>query len=122
MRFSKVSSKDSAGRANIIPAANPGEEVWGVVFEISDAEVLDKAEAGYDRRSLEVVIDGKPARVETYIARPERTADNLKPSTEYLGYIIDGAAEHGLPTDYRKKLEAIEVAAPVVKKAAKTRR
>lgn len=83
--------KDTAGRANVAPSDNPADEVWGVIFEIPDAEIpaLDKAEGrGYERRTVEATPDGEPTSVVTYIAKPEAIDDTPAPPSTACRRII----------------------------------
>ena len=98
------------GTANVYPAA--GKEVWGIVYDISDAEllILDSFEDGYRREILSVYpLEGgaRPLDVLIYIAAIE---DNVpRPNAEYRTLIIDGAKHWNLPAPYLALLEAIEV-------------
>lgn len=98
----------------VVPA--PGQEVWGVVFELSssDWERLDNAQ--------DVRLDGTGA----YFHFPVKVTDQLgkvhnvllytkdkrgipqKPSQEYLNFIIQGAVDHELPSAYVETLRRME--------------
>ena len=98
------------GTANVYPAA--GKEVWGIVYDISDAEllILDSFEDGYRREILSVYpLEGgaRPLDVLIYIAAIE---DNVpRPNAEYRKLIIDGAKHWNLPAPYLSLLEALQV-------------
>jgi len=109
------------GVASIEPAE--GDHVWGVVYEIPDDEVsnMDKAEdfnrdRPYDQNSyyrveIEVLPNGDPATpitVFTYIAVPQPKPP--LPNADYRDTIVRGAIASGLPEEYVKRLEAIEIA------------
>ena len=108
------------GVAGVVP--QPGEVVWGVVYKITDDELdgLDMAEGYfgegdaencYTRERTEVLRDNDPEQTErahVYFAVPED--EPPLPSMQYLGYIVEGAIQWGLPEDYIAKLEAIETA------------
>ena len=100
----------NCGTANVYPAA--GKEVWGIVYDISDADllILDGFEDGYTRKMLSVhpLEDGKrPLDALVYIAAIE---DNVpRPNAEYRRLIIEGAKHWSLPTHYLTMLEAIQV-------------
>jgi gamma-glutamylcyclotransferase (GGCT)/AIG2-like uncharacterized protein YtfP len=103
-----------------------GDAVWGMVYEINDADLaaLDEAEGFrgpgnqhnlYDRETTSVeltrVDDGSfPRRVRAgiYVARPSNPSP---PSRRYLDAILRGAAHHRLPDEYVAKLAAIPVGA-----------
>jgi hypothetical protein len=105
--FNKTST-DRTGKTNI--ARRKGSEVWGVVFGLTQ-EQFDKLasfERGYKVESLSVRCGNETPEVKSFIA--EETTSGLRPSREYLDYLIGGAREHGLPDDYVKLLEAVKVA------------
>lgn len=103
-----------------------GETVWGVLYEISEAEMakLDSIEGFrgpgdqhniYDRVHMTVELvrpdDGSfPRRVRTdvYVARPSNPSP---PSRRYLDTILEGARSHRLPEEYIARLAAQKVAA-----------
>ncbi len=99
----------NCGTANVYPVA--GKEVWGIVYEISDPDllILDSFEDGYRREVLSIYPlkdGGQPLDVLVYIAAIE---DNVpRPSVEYRRLIIDGAKHWNLPATYLALLEAIE--------------
>ena len=102
-----------------------GESVWGVVHELTEADLasLDRYEhfVGpgdqhnlYDRETVSVQLvradDGsfpRRLRVWTYVARQ---ANPSPPSRRYLDAIIEGARHHRLPDDYVARLAATPVA------------
>ena len=108
--FNKKSEKDGSGKANVEP--HVGGEVWGVLYEIRDADVetLDRGEGkGYIRRSLTVgTNDGSAVESWVYVARNPGQDPALRPYTWYKRFLVEGAREHGLPAHYIEALEAIE--------------
>jgi hypothetical protein len=52
------------------------------------------------------VFEGKPRTVTLYAAT--KTDSSLKPYTWYKAFVVAGAKEHKLPSDYIKQLEAVE--------------
>ena len=95
----------------------PGAEVWGVVYRLHDEDLaaLDRRE-GFDpakpfhvnryiRQTLPVLMDGRPVECLVYVARHEPGVH--VPSADYLGTIIEGAEENGLPADYVARLRLI---------------
>jgi gamma-glutamylcyclotransferase len=101
--FDKI-SKDRTGKANLLK--DEQSEVWGVVYEMTDEQMrkLDSFERGYDRAKVEVELDnGKRLQVYTYIS--EKRDPSLRPKTEYVNTIINGANKHGLPKEYIRKLQ-----------------
>jgi len=106
LKFNKI-SKDGTGKANLIKADGV---VIGVIFEMNQDDIikLDNIEKGYSRVLVNVQgVDGKSYEAVTYIS--DQINDTLKPSKEYLQYIIDGASEHQLPEYYSKYLQSTEV-------------
>jgi gamma-glutamylcyclotransferase len=98
-------------------AETPGAEVWGVVYRLHDGDLaaLDRRE-GYDpakpfhenrynRQTIRVLMDGCPVECLTYFARPE--AGEHIPNAAYLGTMIEGAQENGLPETYINALRVI---------------
>ena len=75
----------------------------GALFEVTaeGRAELDDSEGG-DRRVVVRVEreDGTPVDAFTYLAKPGRIDDGLRPSADYRATVIDGAIEQGLPADY----------------------
>jgi gamma-glutamylcyclotransferase (GGCT)/AIG2-like uncharacterized protein YtfP len=97
------------GTANVYPAA--GKEVWGVVYEVSDADmrIMDGFEDGYRREFLSVSPLGNPDRalnVLVYVAAIETNVP--LPNAEYKRIILEGASHWGLPTSYLRMLQAMK--------------
>jgi gamma-glutamylcyclotransferase (GGCT)/AIG2-like uncharacterized protein YtfP len=98
------------GTANVFLA--DGNEVWGTVYEVSEAElaILDGFEDGYRREILSVCAfeNGKqPLNALVYIAEIEN--DVPLPSAEYKRLILNGAKHWNLPAAYLSILEKIPV-------------
>ena len=97
------------GTANVFPVV--GKEVWGVVYEVSDSElvILDSFEDGYRRAILPVhaLGDGvQPLEALIYIAEIESNVP--LPNSEYKRLILEGARHWSLPESYCLMLEKIE--------------
>ncbi len=115
--------RDGTGKANLV--REPGALVWGVAYTLDPAEweILDGFEPGYRRFPVRCErAGGGPLPAVTYrferserAARDEgrgrsergRAAPPPGPSAEYLGHLVAGAQEHGLPADYRSRLEGL---------------
>ena len=89
--------------------------VYGVIYSLSPAELsfLDRTEGvdrGYYERQkvLVTTLSGKRVGAVTYVS-PHGTSGR-KPSHRYLGLLLEGAREHGLPAEYVSSLEALELA------------
>lgn len=123
VRFHKRSIDDS-GKADLVQTGNPGDIVHGVVYQFSPDEwsALDAAESGYDRAAIQVHTDSGDRDVTTYLARRGRIDESLKPYTWYLEVIRCGAEQHGLPEDYRQKIEnTMDIPDPDENRKAKTK-
>ena len=100
------SGMDGTAKANI--EAEQGAVVWGVVYRIPAAALpeLDVIEGGYERITVEVLDDaGDKHSCHTYTSR-RLTDEPLLPNAWYKQHILQGAAEHGLPSSYRAQLVA----------------
>lgn len=104
-------SNDLRGGLSTIMAA-PGEMVPGVLFRVPRAEIealdlLEDVDKGLYRRETHLVLgaDGSWHRAELYrVARPRGP---FAPSPRYVGWMIEGATEHGLDADYVERLRAL---------------
>jgi gamma-glutamylcyclotransferase (GGCT)/AIG2-like uncharacterized protein YtfP len=118
--FSRKSEKRGGGVASIEPRKDC--VVWGVVFQIDELELgkLDRFEGynpdhepkqnSYLRKEIHVAADGdecKPVSALTYVANPQ--PGQHKPNKNYKQIILEGARFWHLPSDYVRKLEAIEI-------------
>ncbi len=98
------------GVANLEPGA--GARTHGVLYRLSaeQADQLDRTEgvpAGvYRRISVSVVAGAVRVDAFTYLSPHKRTG--RKPSARYLGLLLEGARQHGLPDDYVLALEGLE--------------
>ncbi len=120
LAFSRCSSTRGCGVADVVP--EKGRVVWGVVYEIDDADVTEldhnegfregRAVNSYTRRVVTVLENGnqaQPLSVQTYFATPQ---ENPPPSNaECKRLIVDGAKFWNLPREYIRELERIEVMA-----------
>lgn len=107
--FNKQSLYGS-GKTNIMPAEQ--QDVLGVQYELSEEQlkILDDNEKGYVRVPMAVDVRGKVTEVQTYVALEKRINNDLRPTAEYLGYLINGARDHNFPEEYQKLLKGFEVA------------
>ena len=114
VRFRKISI-DASGKADLVQTGDLEDIVHGVVYEFdpADWDALDKHEGatgsnpGYGRVPIRVHTDSGNRDVTIYLARKERIDESLKPYTWYRDLILCGAEQHGLPEDYRRKIENI---------------
>jgi len=103
LRFDLPVGPGERGCANVVP--EPGARTCGVLYLLAgdDCERLDRSEGvhvGVYRRALVEVVaqDGDVVTAFTY--RSSRSDPTRKPSPRYLGLLLDGAHEHGLPAEY----------------------
>ena len=119
--FRRKSTTRGCGVADIV--AQPGQEVWGVVYEIAEIDFgrLDTSEGyrpgrdrsanAYVREERHVFRDGdedEPILVWTYVANPQ--ANPPRPNAEYKALIVGGARHWHLPQQYQETLAQIETA------------
>ena len=111
LEFNKVSSRNpKEGYANIVKDKNGVVE--GILYEInnSDLKMLDIYEGypnHYERIKVTVRMDnGERVEAATYIARPDKVKDGLKPSREYLNHLLKGCDL--LSEEYCRKLRRWE--------------
>ncbi len=112
LRFDHPSAWVGCGYASAEYA--PGEELHGIVYQISgrDAARMDFYEGvpviGRYRRTW-VEQDG----MRVYFYQTNRSTPDLKPTRQYLGYIVEGLRAHpGVSPDYFAAIEATETAEP----------
>jgi gamma-glutamylcyclotransferase len=107
LKFNKPST-DGSGKATVFQ--NPGDLIWGVLYEIpiTDLSKLDNGERGYVRESTTVLLENDPVTAWLYIAKRPDAAMRLRPYSWYKRFIVEGAREHTLPSDYIASLEDIE--------------
>ena len=111
LEFNKVSSRNpEEGYANIVKDEN--SVVEGILYEIDDLDlkILDRYEgypSHYERIKVVVRMDnGENVEAVTYIAKPDKVKDGLKPSREYLNHLLKGCDL--LSEEYCRKLRKWE--------------
>lgn len=110
LRFHKRSA-DGSGKANAFRTKDHADRVWGVVYEIDPQHKprLDRAEGlghGYDEEFVTILLGNERISAQIYVATDAAVVDELKPYTWYVRYVLAGALEHGLPSDYYTALRA----------------
>lgn len=101
------------GAANVHP--EPGAQVWGVLHRITslEAQRLDRSEGVHVGAYTRVVVDVERidgSRVPAFTYRTRRVDSSRKPSRRYLGLLLAGARDHGLPASYVAWLRSLELA------------
>lgn len=110
IEFRRYSNDLQGGLSTIMPA--PGEMTPGMLFLVPRAEIealdlLEDVDKGLYRRECHLVLgaDGAWHRAELYrVARPRGP---FAPSPQYVGWMIEGAVEHGLDAEYVNGLRAL---------------
>jgi gamma-glutamylcyclotransferase len=128
LHFHKRSS-DGSGKCDACFTGETADRVWGVVYEISQAEkpLLDAHEGlghGYAEK-MTLVIDAKDNKhtVLMYVAENSRIDPALRPYSWYKRFVVEGARQHALPPDYIARIEAVPAAEdPDVNRDAVNRR
>lgn len=100
IHFSRWSSQWRCGLASVAPSA--GEQVWGVVLEITeeDLKLLDEYEGevppgAYRHVSVTVITEsGEKVLVATHAANP---IGKFKPKEHYLEWVMKGVRHWKLP-------------------------
>ncbi|XP_028926970.1 gamma-glutamylcyclotransferase [Ornithorhynchus anatinus] len=106
----RISTSWHGGIATI--AESPGDEVWGVVWKMSTNNLcsLDKQEGVGSGMYVPIEVsvhtqEGKVLTCRSYQMN-DYVSDDISP--QYKKVICMGAKQNGLPSEYQKKLEAIE--------------
>jgi len=110
LTFDKV-SRDGSGKCDAEPTGEKTDRVYGVVFEILEAERKSLREAeglgkGYKEEMVKVITPGGEAEHMAYIATDKEPA--LRPYHWYKALTVAGAVEHGLPEDYIEWMRTVE--------------
>jgi hypothetical protein len=114
LAFTLPSVRWTGRAADVLPAE--GDEVWGVLWDLSDPNALDPYERRYNRVEFDVVghagtQPGGIRRVFAYTVKPElRAADEAPPAPAYLRRMVEGATEAGLPAGYVDFLQSCATA------------
>jgi len=98
--------------ANLVPDADAA--ALGVLFEIEppDLEHLELTEGVPIDNYARVTVTATPLRavpdaVTAVTFSSDRRDASLQPSTRYMALLIEGALEHGLPTEYVARLRTV---------------
>jgi len=111
--FNLPIGRGERGVANLEP--HLGARTWGVLYLITteQAEHLDSLEGvswgGYRRIPVSLIVD-PGERIAAFTYQSERVSWDRKPSPRYMGLLIEGAVQHGLPADYLVYLRRFELA------------
>jgi gamma-glutamylcyclotransferase (GGCT)/AIG2-like uncharacterized protein YtfP len=103
LAFTRRSVRTGTGVADVL--ADPGSEVWGVLYELADADLdaLDEKEgAGWAYARAQVRVygeDGSPHDALAYVVI-EKAPEEVPPSAAYAEGLIAAGRERGLPQEY----------------------
>lgn len=102
-------SMDGSGKCDAVLTGRPDDRLWGALDRLTDdqMEALDGYEVGYDRRMVEVSLDGGTRNAMVYVAREDRVDPSLRPYHWYKEFVLAGARELDLPRDYVASIEAV---------------
>ncbi len=110
--FNLALGRGERGVANL--EREDGARVHGVLYLLTreQSEHLDRTEGvhlgAYRRIQVSVLVEGSPLPAFTY--RSSHTRPGRKPSRRYLGLLLEGARQHGLPGSYVAYLEGFGLA------------
>mgnify|MGYP002626309488 CR=1 FL=1 len=113
LRFDLGIGRGERGVANV--AAREGDHVWGVLWRITGEQALhlDRTEGvhrGFYRRLGVEVSTAEGERLPAFTYHSFRGRAGRKPSRRYLGLLLAGAHQHGLPEEWVTRLRAFELA------------
>jgi len=111
LRFDLPIGPGERGVASVEPEA--GAHVWGAAYLLAgdQCDRLDRTEGVhvgvYRRIAVALALDDGSV-IDGFTYRSALAVPGRKPSPRYLGIILDGAREHGLPDAYVRVLESLE--------------
>ena len=113
LSFNLPIGRGERGVANLETCA--GARTWGVLYLITpeQSEHLDRTEGvprgAYRRIQISAIVEGGE-QVAGFTYQSDRISRGRKPSQRYIGLLIEGATQHGLPSDYLDYLESFDLA------------
>jgi gamma-glutamylcyclotransferase len=107
-----IHSTDGSAKANAIYTGRLEDVLQGALYELDEAgkAVLDRFEdvgGAYRIEQATAETAGGPREVYLYAGNPSRFVENQPPYDWYLGFILAGARQRGLPAEFIKRLEAV---------------
>ncbi|SMO59360.1 AIG2-like family protein [Saccharicrinis carchari] len=108
-----MQSTDGSGKADAYQTDHTEDVVWGTLIGISKADkiILDGHEelgSAYNEKQVTVWLrEGLQTTAWVYVASKNRIKAHLKPYCWYHRYVLKGAKENNLPTEYLKAIEAV---------------
>jgi hypothetical protein len=83
------------------------------LITVEQSEHLDRTEGvprAYRRIPVSAIVDGSE-QIAAFTYQSDRISLGRKPSSRYIGLLIEGAVQHGLPPGYLRYLRNFELAA-----------
>ena len=114
LRFNLAIGPGERGVANLESQA--GARTWGVLYLITVEQGghLDRTEGvprgAYRRIPVRAIVD-RSEQIAAFTYQSVRVTLGRKPSPRYIGLLIEGAVQHGLPPGYIRYLREFELAA-----------
>ena len=113
LRFHKKSQDNKSGKCDACEMDDPSRLIWGVVYEIAAGEIpkLNIAEGlghGYEKKTVQVECEGGTVidAFTYYVADGQYIDSDRKPFAWYKEYVVKGAIEHNLPSEYVDAIRA----------------
>ena len=113
LRFNLAMGAGERGVANLESQA--GARTWGVLYLITVEQSLhlDRTEGIprgiYSRIPVQAIVDGSE-QIAAFTYQSDRISLGRKPSPRYIGLLLEGAIQHGLPPGYLRHLRSFELA------------
>jgi AIG2-like family len=114
LRFNLAVGPGERGVANLESRA--GTRIWGVMYLITVEQSLhlDRTEGvprgAYRRIPVQAIVD-RDEKIAAFTYQSDRITLGRKPSPRYIGLLIEGAIQYGLPPGYLRHLQRFELAA-----------
>lgn len=107
-----IRSEDGSAKANAIHTGRPEDVLHGALYELDGAgkAVLDRFEdvgGAYRIEDATAETASGAREVYLYAGNARRFVENLPPYDWYLGFILAGARQRGLPAEFIERLEAV---------------
>lgn len=107
-----IRSEDGSAKANAIHTARPSDVLHGALYELDDAGklTLDRYEdVGGSYRLAHAIAEtaAGPSEVYLYVGSGSSLVEGLSPYDWYLGFILAGARQRGLPGDFIEELLSV---------------
>jgi gamma-glutamylcyclotransferase len=104
-----IRSEDGSAKANAIHTGRPEDVLHGALYELDAAgkAVLDRFEDVGGAYRIEDATAGTATgsrEVYLYVGNQSRFVENLPPYDWYLGFILAGARQRGLPVEFVRQL------------------